>query len=1417
MKHRTPKFTTKHYPTRGLGILRLFHLRTRWQLQWLNYCRPSHYRGRAKGVYYLVLLAMIFSVCLPVLQFYIETTLYSVDTKASALIGQPNQNLAQKFSYDAQQKVYVFNAAEKRVNDASPAEHLAAQLGGNGKKDKTLYSVDLPTDLKKGITYYDNNLGLSFTMYPMFQTGQGKLVAGRLVYTAADGSKIIFTAKNNGLKEDVVFMKAPKNSEQLWRYELKLPKTLEAQHMQNGSISIRSADPSLYSNVTYGDEADAKRVENARQTAEKSNVVFVLPAPVIREHKPSSSETAHARFLLSQDGSILTVSATGIDKQLQYPISVDPSVVITSTTDFSKGNNEGNIDFPADQINRGGLTGGSVGTWTASTAFTTARYGHTTVAYNGYLYVIGGTTTGSDYLNNVQYAPINSDGTVGSWTATTNLISGRQYHASVAYNGYIYVIGGSNGTSQNSVQYALINADGSVGAWSTTTAFTTARIQHTSVAYNGYLYVIGGYTGSALNTVQYALINADGSVGSWTATTAYTTASYRHGAVAYNGYMYVVGGYNGSYLSSVQYASINADGTVGTWSTTTAITTARYGHGCVVYNGYLYVIGGYSGSYQNGTQYASINANGTVGPWSATSTLTNARITVSAAYNNNLYLLGGWNGSTPYADVQYVKIDPAGITSTYTSDSADTSKAWGSAAEVEGSVAYLGGCSAVSGDVCSTPTASNELHFDSLAINPLPAARGMGGAFTYNGSLYYIAGRPTSTTLASNMYYHDAGTWTNKGSFTGLSARYGFTALTYDNNLYIIGGCTTASGACTAYENTVLYAKLDETGSFLTNPSCANTFCPLTALSTARMFHTAAIEGNKLYVAGGVASGPTNLNDVQYATINSDGTIGSWTSTTAFTTARYGHMMWVERGYIYISSGKTASSTFISSVYFARLTSSGAIASDSGCGSAWCTAPSVPVARGGAANTKSFRSLTVIGGQTGNTTVSSVVYYTDVANGGQGISASQTTPVTGTISSRKYHQTVAYNGFLYVLGGISGGGAYLASVQYGVIGSTGDVASWASTTSFTTGRCVFRALAYKGYMYVLGGEISGGGSTTSVQYAPINSNGTLGTWSAATALPVGYMDFGAASNNGYMYVGGGSGTAVYYVSINANGTLGASWTAATSLPYAGANSAVAYNNYLYIDDQFAPINTDGSIGNWAFTGATPQWYWWGYDDSSDCAAANGFMYCVYLEDYYDVIRLTSMPILSNGFLGEQTQLPVTQAGTCTSRDSAAYAYYKGNVYVTGGDQCLTNAEFIGLTIQPRVGSYSDLTDLGSLVDLRGISYNGMLPNAASNIYYRAAGTNGVFGSLTLASSLPGGSGSSCNPSDWAGGTTRYVWVSASIDDSQRAAFPDANTTPANLTDITISYDGSRPPPNKRLMHGKWFNNETLQPLDTCGP
>ena len=332
------------------------------------------------------------------------------------------------------------------------------------------------------------------------------------------------------------------------------------------------------------------------------------------------------------------------------------------------------------QITAGTPTGfGAVGAWSTTTPFTTGRTAHTSVAYNGYLYVIGGRYPAEDcctswmvYLNDVQKAPINADGTIGAWSATTSFTAARYGHTSVAYNGYLYVIGGTTGGSAlNDVQKAPINADGTIGAWSTTSSFATARYGHTSVAYNGYLYVLGGSNGGNLNDVQKAHINADGTIGAWSTTSSFTTARYGHTSVAYNGYLYVIGGYSGGVLNDVQKAVINADGTIGAWSTTTPFTTARYGHTSVAYNGYLYVLGGQNsaGTPFNDVQQAPINADGTIGAWTATTPFTAARYGhTSVAYNGYLYAIGGcpsycWNAS--YNDVQKAPIQSPAQTAHY--------------------------------------------------------------------------------------------------------------------------------------------------------------------------------------------------------------------------------------------------------------------------------------------------------------------------------------------------------------------------------------------------------------------------------------------------------------------------------------------------------------------------------------------------------------------------------------------------------------------------------------------------------------------------------------------------------------------------------------------------------------------------------
>ena len=272
---------------------------------------------------------------------------------------------------------------------------------------------------------------------------------------------------------------------------------------------------------------------------------------------------------------------------------------------------------------------------------------------NGYIYVIGG-HDGTNPVSTVYYAKLNADGSTGAFAATTAITAARYGHTSVTANGYIYVLGGYNSGVQSTVYYAKLNANGTVGSWNTTTALSAARYTHSSVVANGYVYVIGGNDGSVQTNVWYAKLNADGTLGNWNSTTALTEGRFAHSSVVANGYLYVIGGNNGtSDQSTVYYAKIQADGTIlGGWYAGGALTVAKAYLSLVVVNGYVYAIGGSAQPY---TYYAKLNANGSVGAWTgAANNLPDVRsMHSSVTANGYVYVLGGYDGSNVESTVYY--------------------------------------------------------------------------------------------------------------------------------------------------------------------------------------------------------------------------------------------------------------------------------------------------------------------------------------------------------------------------------------------------------------------------------------------------------------------------------------------------------------------------------------------------------------------------------------------------------------------------------------------------------------------------------------------------------------------------------------------------------------------------------------------
>jgi hypothetical protein len=255
-------------------------------------------------------------------------------------------------------------------------------------------------------------------------------------------------------------------------------------------------------------------------------------------------------------------------------------------------------------------TDGSNSAWTSTTSLPVALAFASSVTANGYVYEMGGIAN-SGVVSTVYYAKLNTDGSVGTWVQSSNsLPSVIDGSAAVVANGYVYMIGGNSaGGPVATVYNAKLNADGSIGAWTNLTGTPLPAVTNlaTAVAANGYVYVMGGANGSGtpLSAVYSAQLNTGGTIGSWTTLsgTPLPQTLYSATSVVTNGYVYVMGGTHtsGASLSTVYYAQLQSGGNLGAWNTSTnTLLNPRMGATSVTANGYIYVI---AGSSDGGTTY----------------------------------------------------------------------------------------------------------------------------------------------------------------------------------------------------------------------------------------------------------------------------------------------------------------------------------------------------------------------------------------------------------------------------------------------------------------------------------------------------------------------------------------------------------------------------------------------------------------------------------------------------------------------------------------------------------------------------------------------------------------------------------------------------------------------------------------------
>ena len=258
---------------------------------------------------------------------------------------------------------------------------------------------------------------------------------------------------------------------------------------------------------------------------------------------------------------------------------------------------------------------GTLGPWTTGTSLPATVYYSQAIVTSNRVYLLGGIVNGV-HSSTVYTAPINADGTLGPWTTGPSLPAAVYYSQAVVTKNRVYLLGGyvNGSTSATAAVYtAPINADGTLGTWTTGTSLPDTVYGSQAIVTQNRVYLLGGIVNSSPSaTVYTAPINADGTLGAWTTGTSLPATVDRSQAIVTSNRVYLLGGIvNGSSSSTVYTAPINADGTLGPWTTGTSLPATVDRSQAIVTSNRVYLLGGIVNGSSSSTVYTAPFSGGT--------------------------------------------------------------------------------------------------------------------------------------------------------------------------------------------------------------------------------------------------------------------------------------------------------------------------------------------------------------------------------------------------------------------------------------------------------------------------------------------------------------------------------------------------------------------------------------------------------------------------------------------------------------------------------------------------------------------------------------------------------------------------------------------------------------------------------------
>lgn len=815
----------------------------------------------------------------------------------------------------------------------------------------------------------------------------------------------------------------------------------------------------------------------------------------------------------------------------------DGKIIITPVlpTEFKTELYWANIDDNNGSITSPNPGAGACAQWCTDSVYDLPeeRRGFSLVAYNGFLYVIGGEDDGGNIESTIFIAKLGANGEPSLWHPNDSnrnnwvywyedtsgaLTTATKYGSAVAYNNRLYFIGGATVGSPGgvtTVEFTEFNPTGTLAGWTTsgTVGLSTSRFMHSTEVYNGFLYVVGGDSsslGNLLNTVEFVRLAEDGTfLGSWETTSSFNGARRTNGGkytAIYGAYMYLIGGCTSvssgdcqTIGGEIQIASLFADGSLGSWSTDSATTNDRIGYGLHSWQGSIYRIGGCS----------SLDATGEC--------------------------------SAALASVGYGEINPPGEVSTV------------NITEPSGS----GQCTGGNPINCDLPTVGDDAGEIGHMLNM---------SVVLNGFLYVIGG----------CAEYNCNTGANSPTNDNISSNTAHVAIAPDGSLAPPSSC---SG--TSY------------GAWCVNSTDTINGADGVAAAGVTVFN------NRIYVVGGIDSGGGTTGELYHNSVNaSTGELsGAWT------TQDLGNAGITED--IFYTYVTTRANPNQASTYPGNLFVFG------GCGNA-----------GGGAGC-------------GGSDYETEVYKCNIEPNGDieeadaddcttaGQLQIDSTPGTGGTDGLGIHSGTVYANYIYLIGGFSQAEADKDDVIYARFDDNNNVVSvdgggdWIeSPNKLSIGRRRGWAFGYNGHIYSVGGyDDSGGGIIPFIEWSKINvSDGSLETFVTSNVTINQRWGLSMIVSNSFAYVIGGcdvgpspSGCSSFEPSVqtfqlyNNDSGAQANYTEqtgdfATNNSRIGSSSAIL-DGYIYVaggetggtatdNVQFAKLNPNGTIGSWADTGAS---------------------------------------------------------------------------------------------------------------------------------------------------------------------------------------------------------------------------------------